>query len=474
MSRVLLLQPSMGNYYRRSPVRGAVTLSPPLNLAILAGALENAGHQVQVWDLESKPRPRLEEDIKSWGPHVVGVTMRTPGFGEGKGLASAARRACPKARIVAGGPHASTCPDDVVGPHTDFDVAVRGEGEQAIVAIANNAPLQTISGLHWCDHLGVEAGQTEDGTYLENLDELPMPAWHHFDVPRYSRRSLVAPVVPVADLESSRGCLAKCVYCTKDVFGRTFRMHSPEGLVDRIEHAVGHGFRAFNLVDDSFTMRLPRAKAVCQTLIDRNLQVPWTTTNGLRVANVDQEFFHLAKRSGLYLVAFGFESADDATLKAIKKGATTKQARRAVAWAKAAGLTTVGYFMIGLPGDTEKSMRDTANFAASLGLDYAKFSITMPLPGTPLWNDWAPLMKPGFDWEFSFHRQASEWFDHPDLSWPQIESGVRYAYRTFYGRPRWIGRWLKRSVRTGELWSQVAQSGAWAIRMSAQGLRSAG
>ena len=464
----------MGNYYRRSPVRGAVTLSPPLNLAILAGALERAGHQVAIWDLESRPRESLIQDIRDWAPALVGVTMRTPGFGEGKSLARAAKAACPTARTVAGGPHASTCPDDVVDESTDFDIAVRGEGEQALVALADDRPLESIPGIHWGAHRGLDAGQTGDAPYLETLDDLPFPAWHHFDVHRYSRRSLVAPVVPVADLESSRGCLAKCVYCTKDVFGRTFRMHSADGLVDRVEHAVGHGFRAFNLVDDSFTMRLKRAKDVCQALLDRGLQVPWTTTNGLRVANVDADFFHMAKRSGLYLVAFGFESADDDTLKAIKKGATVKQARRAVQWAKAAGLTTVGYFMVGLPGDTEKSMRDTANFAASLDLDYAKFSITMPLPGTPLWDEWAPRMKPGFDWEFSFHRQASEWFDHPDLTWPQIESGVRFAYRTFYGRPQWIGRWLKRSVRTGELWSQVAQSGAWALRMSAQGLRSAG
>jgi radical SAM superfamily enzyme YgiQ (UPF0313 family) len=192
----------MGNYYRRSPVRGAVTLSPPLNLAILAGELERAGHQVTIWDLESRPRKSLTQDIRNLAPTLVGITMRTPGFGEGKGLARAAKEACPTTRVVAGGPHASTCPDDVVGPSTDFDVAVRGEGEQAIVALANDYPLPSIPGIHWAAQPGLAAGKTDDGPYLETLDDLPLPAWHHFDVQRYSRRSLVAPVVPVADLES--------------------------------------------------------------------------------------------------------------------------------------------------------------------------------------------------------------------------------------------------------------------------------
>ena len=215
---------------------------------------------------------------------------------------------------------------------------------------------------------------------IQDLDSLPMPAWKLFDMSRYSNKSLVARTIPVADLESSRGCRAQCIYCTKGVFGSDYRMKSPSRFVDEIEHAQAAGFNAFNLVDDSFTTRTSRAHAICEEILHRGIHMPWTCTNGLRVGNVDEEFFQLARRSGCWLVAFGFESGSDEVLKRIKKGATVRQAERAVKWARKHGFVILGYFMVGLPGETRETIRQTATFASSLDIDFAKFSITMPLP----------------------------------------------------------------------------------------------
>ncbi len=138
-------------------------------------------------------------------------------------------------------------------------------------------------------------------------------------------------------------------------------------------------------------------------------------------------------------------------LKRIKKGATLAQARRAVAWARKYGFTILGYFMVGLPGETEETIRETARFAASLDIDFAKFSITMPLPGTPLYEQWAPWIRDEALSDFSIHRPGRELFDHPDFTWEQLDALTREAYRTFYGRPRYIARRLIRSLARGEL-----------------------
>ncbi len=435
MSRVLLIEPGCGDYYRGVSVGVAVTRSPPLNLALLAAVLERAGHQVRIWDLQLGSMPDSQAAMRAWTPDLVGISFRTPQLAAARRLATAAKRACPGALLVAGGTHASAMPEDTVDSGS-FDIAVRGEGEAPLAALADGAPRAGIPGLSW------QGGSSPAPAARPSLDELPSPAWQHFDLAAYRRRSLVAAVTPVADLETSRGCRAACLYCSKSVFGREFRTRSPERVVDDAQHARRHGFRAFNLVDDSFATDLPRAVAVCEALIRRDLRMPWTCTNGLRVCNLDETFFRLAQRAGCRLVAFGLESGSDRLLRGVGKGATTAQARRAVQGARRAGITTVGYFMLGLPGETERSLRATLRFSASLGLDYAKFSLTMPLPGTALYERWRPHMRSPLSHGFSIHRPARDWFEHPELPWSQLEACRRRAYLRFYGRPRWLARRL--------------------------------
>jgi radical SAM superfamily enzyme YgiQ (UPF0313 family) len=373
----------------------------------------------------------------------VGISFRTPLFPQAKALAELARAECPSAMIVAGGVHASTRPEECL-ERAPFDVVVRGEGDHTLVELADGHSLEGIQGIHW------RGGETPARTLIENLDELPFPAWELFDLERYKTPSLVARQVPVADLESSRGCRAQCIYCTKGVFGSAYRTKSPLRMVDEIEHAKAHGFRTFNFVDDSFTTITSRATAVCEELLRRDLQMPWTCTNGLRVGNVNEDFFRLARRSGCWLVAFGFESGSDQVLKRIKKGATVAQARRAVGWARKYDFTILGYFMVGLPGESEETIRETAEFAASLDVDFAKFSITMPLPGTPLYKEWTEQIQDHGQTDFSIHRSGARFYTHPDFSWAELEGHTRDAYRTFYARPSYVAKRLARSFRSGQ------------------------
>ena len=280
MARVLLINPSMGDYYRNSKVAAAITLSPPLNLALLAGGLRRAGHEVFAIDLEADPG-RIEERLAELQPDLVGVSFRTPLFPQARLIAEAARRLLPDALLVAGGVHPSTRPDETL-LRAPFDVVVRGEGDQTLVELADGVDPNTIAGVT------TRTASNPARTLLANVDDLPFGAWDLFDLKRYQRRSLVADTVPVADLEFSRGCRARCVYCTKGVFGNLWRNKSPERFVDEVQHAQAAGFRAFNLVDDSFTTITSRAIETCEELIRRDVRMPWSLTNGIRVGNVNE------------------------------------------------------------------------------------------------------------------------------------------------------------------------------------------
>jgi anaerobic magnesium-protoporphyrin IX monomethyl ester cyclase len=440
MATVLLIRPGLGDFYTGVGAGLAVTCSPPVNLATLAAATALAGHRVEIWDLEASPRPDLVRALRELAPDIVGITFRTPQWMQARRLARVARNLLPGALLVAGGPHASSLPAHTI-EEAGFELVVQGEGEAPLVALADGLDPRGIPGVHGQGFASAPAPLDA------LLDVLPLPAWERFDLRAYRRPSLVAMASPVADLESSRGCLAHCVYCTKAVFGRRFRPFSPERFVASVDHARAAGFRSFNLVDDSFTTDPARAAAICELLIQRGPPLPWTCTNGIRVTGVDRSLFRLMKRAGCQLVAFGLESGSDEHLRAVGKGATTEQGRRAVRAAHAEGLSTVGYFMLGLPGETEASLDQTIRFAASLDLDWAKFALTMPLPGTPLWRRWRERLHQPFSPALSGYRAPRDWFEHPDLSWDVLEVAQRRSYRHFYGRPRWVMSQLRRVLR---------------------------
>lgn len=428
MARVLLIRPSMGSYYRFSPVASAVTLSPHLGLASLSAAVKCARHSVKIWDLEARPISAIVKELEACSPQWVGVHLKTPLAAEGRRLAQLVRRAVPSARLVAGGPHASALPESCLAKD-GFHHVIRGEGEEALVALLDGSR-----------DLLMDDSRIVHHPPIQDLDALPLPDWSSFDLRDYRRPSLVAPWTPTADIESSRGCEHACSYCSKLVFGRKFRAKSALRVVEEVEACRRAGFMAYNYVDDTFTADLPRAMSICDELLRRGIVMPWTCTNGLRIDQVSREFFRLARRSGCRLVAFGLESGDEALLGSIGKTWSIDHAAEVVAWAHEAGLVVLGYFMLGLPGETAESMRKTALFARMLSLDFAKFSITMPLPGTPLYDAWRPYMRKELPALFSIHHEASDWFEHPTLRWREIDRARLSAYTGFYLRVSWLSR----------------------------------
>lgn len=451
MTDVILVNPAYSSIiYKNAKIKVGVPVDPLLNLALLATPVIEAGYKVKILDLnvEANSDLFLKEEIRKENPRFVGITFTTPLYGEAKRLVEVVKAIKPDTILIAGGAHATTFPKEII-KETSFDMVAVGEADFILRDLLEKADWKNIKGLIFKENGNII--DTGWPGYINNLDELPLPSWHLYDLKKYDRISLSNRNSPPGYLETSRGCPWECVFCNKNIQGRKFRPKSSKRVVDEIEYMLKSGFKEINILDDTFSTDINRAKAICDEIANRNLKFPWHPLNGIRVDRVDKELFVKMKKAGCYKVSFGIESGNQEVLNKIDKKIKLEQVRNAVHWAKEVGFETFGYFMIGLPGETEESIKDTIRFAKELKLDIAKFNITIPLPGTKLFDEWerSGLIKTK-DWsKYNFYSPYYELYDHPNLSREQISKYYKKAYLSFYFSPSYLLRRLIRSLRSG-------------------------
>jgi len=213
------------------------------------------------------------------------------------------------------------------------------------------------------------------------------------------------------------------------------------------------GFKEIHIEDDGFSTDINRAKEICKELIKIKNTMNWTLLNGIRVDRVDKELFELLKEARCYQVAFGIESGDEKVLEKINKNISLKQVEEAVKLANNAGLETFGFFMFGLLGETEDSMKKTIDFACQLPLTIAKFDIAIPYPGTEMFLE---LEKKNLikikKWEdYLVHNNKNPIFIHPNLDWNLIQKYYKMSYKKFYFRINTIFKHLILSMKDGSL-----------------------
>lgn len=443
--KVLLVNLPFEKIYEKTKLAKMIHSIPPLSLSVLGSSLLEDGHTVKIFDfnLPENNFDNFEFSVKDFKPDFVGITFVTPLFREMTKITSIIKSIDSKTVIIGGGPHCSSYPELTL-EESDLDIIVVGEGDFAIRDIVN----------------GKFDGKTKiviKEKPVENLDVLPFPAYHLYDYRRYSVPKSIARKLPAAWMESSRGCIYGCVYCNKNIFGKRFRTKSPERVVEEMMKLKKMGFKEVHFTDDAFTTDIKRAKKICDLLIEKNVNLDFALINGIRVNQIDLELLMKLKKAGCYKIFFGIESGNQQILNNIRKGVRLQQIVQAVNWAKEAGLEILGSFMIGLPGETEETMRDTIEFAKRLPLDLAKMSILIPLPATPIFEEWD---KKGIiktkDWDkFNFHTAPVEIYDHPNLSWEKITEYYDKFYREFYFRPNFIVKRIKNSFKNGMILDDI-------------------
>ncbi len=386
---------------------------PPLGLAYLAAVLEQDGHRVRIFDFGLDPGTPLEEDVRqayAFGPHLVGITAMTTAYHSILDTAALLKAQLGRP-IVIGGPHATLYPERILEEAPSIDYVVRGEGEETVLELVRalegrNGDLGAIRGLTYRVRGGVVSNR--DRGLIQDLDALPFPARHLFDLERYGLRTPEGR--PMITILSSRGCPYNCAYCFKGIVGRTYRQRSPGNIIAELRQVLEqYDVRDFYFVDDLFTMDVQRLYALMERFIAEKLDIRWQCL--ARVDRVNAEILHKMYAGGCRRIHYGIESGSEEILKRVGKRFKLEQVRQAVRWTQEAGIQTKGYFMLGLPGDTEQTMRQTVEFAASLDLDEAMFSLTTPFPGTRLWDE---LVAKRPETEYSLDFSRAYYYGNPE------------------------------------------------------------
>lgn len=453
--RVLLIQPNYSSLYENTKIKAGVIYTPSITLATIAAPLVEKGHEVKIIDLNNykDSDTALKDILTSFSPQFVGITSTTVLFREASRLANLCKKML-DCTVIGGGPHASSFPESAI-KEAGFDCIVVGEGDLVLPRIVEGQELSSISGLYFRNQGKIISTVRHEA--IKNLDDLPYPAWHLYDISNYHTSELLTRKNPAGWIETSRGCPWNCVYCNKSVHGSKFRVKTPKRVVDEMEYMLKIGFKEIHIVDDCFTTNIKRAIAICDKILKRNLKFPWAAVNGIRADRVTIELFNKMKKAGCYRISIGIESGNQEILDKINKKLTLDQIRKAVSVAHKAGIEVLGFFMLALPGETEKTMEDTIQFAKELDLDLAKLAITMPLPGTPLFYE---LESKGLlltkDWaKYNVYLPASEVYKHPILDWDIINKYYNRFYREFYWRPRYVWRRFWHGLRYGHLLSDI-------------------
>lgn len=357
---------------------------PPLGLGYLAAALQQSGTDVELVDCTFLEFRQAVARIFNSKPKILGFYCMFSMKKTTIELAQALRRYLSNdCLFVVGGPLPSWAPDGFMDV---FDVVAIGEGEQTIVeltqTIAQGKDLSSVGGIVY--RRGDYTVTTAPRTPVENLDRLPFPSRELFDNQAYKKYYLKRFKYTTTSMITSRGCPFSCDFCSRPIFRADMRIRSPRNIVNEVEEIVALDYGRVWFADDCFTLNRGHLLGVCRELKHRNMDVGWECLS--RVDTMDAEVASAIKRSGCIRVFFGIESGNDAVLGLMNKQISTAQARRAVEVAKTAGLKVGAFFIVGYPGETDKTVLDTVRFASSLPLDYVSFTLPYPIPGTPLYE----------------------------------------------------------------------------------------
>lgn len=276
--------------------------------------------------------------------------------------------------------------------------------------------------------------------FLQELDDFPMPMHELLPLQNYRMPLIKGPFTFIV---TSRGCPAGCTYCIKHVsYQYSVRLRSPKLLVEEMKILKGQGINNIHMYSDLFTVSRDQVMELCELMIQEKLNIKWTSNS--RVDYVDEEMLKTMARAGSHLISWGIESGNEQILKHARKGAYPDKALRALTWARNAGIKNWGYFIIGLPGETEATIRQTIDFAKKLPLDIALFHVAAPYPGTPFFfevveNGW---FRPGTRWE-QVDMDKGTVLDYPNLSAERLLYWQKQAFREWAFRPGPMVTYLK-------------------------------
>jgi len=452
--KILLISPHLVASDRYGKALGKVgTISEPLSLAYLAAAIkEKRNDNVTILDAcaLNYTTQNIEEYLKKSKWDIIGLTVLTPMYQKALEIIEIIKGVDKDVKIIVGGPHPTIFPEETLKYNPNIDLAIYGEGEITIIellgALEKNKSLSKIKGLVY--RKGKKIIKTQPRPFIKNLDEISIPARELLNMSLYKPAPTYYNKLPSFLMLTSRGCPYRCVYCSK-VSGNLYRHHSIDRIIKEMNILIDK-YNAKEIIfrDDTFTIDKKHIEDLCQEIIKRGLnkKIKWTCMT--RVPLVTEDLLKLMKKAGCWSIHYGVESGSQRLLDLIQKDITIKQVKDAFKWTRKAGIEIKAFFMLGLPTETKEESLQTIKFTKDSKPDWIQVTITVPYPGTKLYE---LAQKDGtlksLKWED--YQTWAGWSDKElvytpkDRNAEELKEMQRRAMREFYLRPCFIIKQLK-------------------------------
>jgi anaerobic magnesium-protoporphyrin IX monomethyl ester cyclase len=396
------------------PQSGTPSLKvPPLGLAYITAVLKRNNIEAKIVDLTAE-NIDLSTYLSHEKPDVIGISSIVTNARNALKIAETTKKILPRSFVVMGGPYPSMMGNLLLARHREVDAAVVGEAEFAFLDLVkwlqDGKPLDAVDGVIFRKENKIMSNPPPSP--ISPLDQIPCPAREELKMGLYGENA--------GTIFTSRGCPQQCVFCSRPVFGRRWRGHSPEYVLKEIEHLMkGYGVSTLSILDDNFTVNLDRAERVLDGIIAKKWKLAIYFWNGMRVDHMTKQLLTKLRKAGCTAINFGVEAVDPNVIEGIKKGVSLEQIEQAIKLSRELGIRANVFLMIGNPGDTAESADKIIGFVDKLHVDGVHLSMATPLMGTGFW-DW--VEKNG-RWLDCDHEELLDWpIDDNDEAYPVFET----------------------------------------------------
>jgi anaerobic magnesium-protoporphyrin IX monomethyl ester cyclase len=438
MIDVLLINPYQRKRISIGSYRDKIKF-PILSLLHLASYLEKEGFKVEILDLNIKlfKNKNILRVIKEKTPIVIGITSITASIYEAYRLARLIKSNF-NIPLVIGGPHATFSDEEILN-ESNFDIVVRGEGEEILNEIVKTIKvghdLEDIKGISYKKDGEIIKNKSRE--FITDLDKIPFPARHLVPLEKYGTHAFT--------IITSRGCPFRCTFCQvsgKD--GLNWRYRSAKNIIEEIKEVLRNhpnvkkvsgpeGKRPMIFfVDDNFMVSIKRVEEICNMIIDEGIKIYWDANARVdTIANISEDILELLKKSGCLHIFLGVESGSEKILKSYNKQIKKKDVLKSAERLKKKGIFFTGLFMLGYIEETKADLNATLQFAKKMDPTIVAFRILIPLPGTKIYEKY---IREDLIMDFNYFNYTSgkQIIKHKE----NLERWVLKCYLKYYLRPR--------------------------------------
>jgi len=415
-------------------IRG-YSLYPPVSLTtIAAAALKQIDNiEIDILDLEFEirkyflqncetrlsaeevMRKKIVDKLKTFQPALVGISVvYSISNSNAFTIANIIKSENPEVTVVCGGNHITFVYDQALKNCPSIDFIFLYEADHTfpefLEYLNGKKELRDLKGIVYLDKTTNEVQLAPRGPAIEDLDQLPIPRWEGVPLKKYQLYGRIGSINNVGDvnkpsyvMQTVRGCMAGCRFCTVRNFYGEVRAYSPKRVLAEIDYFYNElGITQLEILDDDFTFNRNRTLQICDGLVKRNYSLVWYLANGIRLGTIDEEIMDKLIRAGCQLISIGVESGNDRILRAIRKPLSLKMLYEKVEIIrKYPQMYVKGNYIVGFPSESEEETMNTFRVAEEIGFDWNLFSVCNYFPGTSFFQGLDEDEQKGFDFDAS-------------------------------------------------------------------------